>query len=101
MRILETYFVRDIIMNSHFNLIQQLNNLITVIYIIYKKNERIINFLTILKLFKISGFQTKIVFKLRFKYLKNEKITFIKSILKLECLLYQKVYFLFHLILYS
>ena len=63
MRILETYFVHDIIMNSHFNLIKQLNNLITVIYIIYKKNERIINFLTILKLFKISGFQTKIVFK--------------------------------------
>jgi hypothetical protein len=45
MRNLETNFVHYIIMNSHYNLIQQLNNLITVIYIIYKKNERIINFL--------------------------------------------------------
>ena len=43
---------------------------ITVIYIIY---ERSISFLTILKLFEFSGFQTKLVFKQSFKYLKNEK----------------------------
>ena len=36
----------------------------TVIYIIY---ERSICFLTILKLFKISGFQTIMAFKQRFK----------------------------------
>ena len=35
------------------------------IYIIY---ERSIRFLTILKLFKISGSQTKMAFKQRFKY---------------------------------
>ena len=52
---------------------------ITVIYIIY---ERSISFLTILKLFKISGLQTKMAFKKRFKYLKNEEINLIKVILK-------------------
>ena len=65
---LETNFIHDIIMNSHNNIIQQLNNLITVIYIIYKKNLQSINFLTILKLFKIPDFQTKMVFKQSFKY---------------------------------
>ena len=67
-RDLETYFIRVIIMNRHNNIIQQLNNLITVIYIIYKNNLQTINFLTILKLFKISGFQAKMDFKQRFKY---------------------------------
>ena len=38
---------------------------ITVIYIIY---ERRISFLTILKLFKIYGLQTKMAFKQSFKY---------------------------------
>ena len=47
-------------------------------YIIY---ERHISFLTILKLFRIIGLQTKMVFKLSFEYLKNEKINFIKVIL--------------------
>ncbi len=42
----------------------------TVIYIIF---ERGISFLIILKLFKISGLQTKMVFKQSFKYLKKEK----------------------------
>ena len=65
---LETNFIHDIIMNSHNNIIQKLNNLITVIYIIYKKNLQSINFLTILKLFKIPDFQTKMVFKQSFKY---------------------------------
>ena len=51
---------------------------ITVIYIIY---ERSISFLTILKLFKISGLQSKTAFKQRFKYSKNEQINFIKVIL--------------------
>ena len=32
------------------------------------------------------------VFKQNFKYLKNEKINFIKVILKLECLFYQNIY---------
>ena len=45
-------------MNSHNNIIQQLKNLITVIYIINKNNLQSIHFLTILKLFKIPGFQT-------------------------------------------
>ena len=67
-RDLETYFIRDIIMNRHNNIIQQLNNLITLIYIIYKNSLQTINFLTILKLFKISGFQLKMDFKQRFKY---------------------------------
>jgi len=31
-------------------------------------------------------------FKQSFKYLKNEKITFIKVILKLECLFHQNIY---------
>ena len=31
-RNLETNFIHDIIMNSHNNIIQQLNNLITLIY---------------------------------------------------------------------
>jgi len=47
---------------------------ITVIYIIY---ERSISFLTILKLFKISGLQANMAFKQRFKYSKNEQINFI------------------------
>jgi hypothetical protein len=59
-----------------------------VIYIIY---ERSIRFLAIFKLFKISGLQTKMVFKQSFKYLKNEKIKFIEVILKLECLFYQNI----------
>ena len=42
------------------------------------------SFLTILKLFKVSGLQTKMAFKQRFKYEKNEKVNFIKVILKLE-----------------
>jgi len=46
-------------------------------------------------------FQTKMVFKQSFKYLTNEKIIFIKAILKLECLFYQNIYLLFHHILYS
>ncbi len=62
-----------------------------VIYIIY---ERCIRFLTILKLFKVSGLQTKMAFKQRFKYEKNEKVNFIKVILKLECLFYQNIYIL-------
>jgi len=70
----------------------------TVIYIIY---ERSISYLTILKLFEFSGFQTKMVFKQSFKYLKNEKINLSKVILKLECLFYQNIYLLFHHILYS
>jgi hypothetical protein len=45
---------------------------IAVIYIIY---ERSISFLTILKLFKISGSQTKMTFKQRFKYQKTKKLT--------------------------
>jgi hypothetical protein len=57
----------------------------TVIYIIY---ERGIGFLKILKLFEFSASQTKMVFKLSFKYLKNEKINFINVIPKLECLFY-------------
>jgi hypothetical protein len=43
----------------------------TVIYII---NERSISLLIILKLFEFFSFQTKMVFKQNFKYLKNEKI---------------------------
>ena len=42
------------------------------------------SFLTILKLFKVYGLQTKMAFKRRFKYEKNEKVNFIKVILKLE-----------------
>jgi len=69
----------------------------TVIYIIY---ERGISFLIILKLCEFSGFQTKMVFKQCFKYLKNEKINLSKMILKLECFFYQN-YLLFQNILYS
>ncbi len=47
----------------------------TVIYIIYEPG---ISFLIILKLFEFSGFQTKMVFKQNFKYLKNEKSTEVK-----------------------
>ena len=61
----------------------------TVIYIIF---ERGISYLTILKLCEFSGFQTKMVFKQSFKYLKNEKNNFIKVILKQECLFYQYIY---------
>ncbi len=61
----------------------------TVIYIIY---ERSISFLIILKLFEFPGFQTKLVFKQSFKYLKNEIINFIKVILKLEFLFYLYIY---------
>ena len=70
----------------------------TVIYIIY---ERGISFLIIFKLCEFSGFQTKMVFKQSFKYLKNEIINLSKVILKLECLFYQNIYLLFHHILYS
>jgi len=42
----------------------------TVIYIIFEQG---ISFLIILKLFEFSGFQTKMVCKQSFKYLKNEK----------------------------
>jgi len=41
------------------------------------------------------------VFKPSFKFLKNIKINFSPAILKLETLLYQSIYILFHLILYS
>jgi hypothetical protein len=41
------------------------------------------------------------VFKPSFKCLKNKKINFSPAILKLETLLYQSIYILFHLILYS
>ncbi len=52
---------------------------------------------------QFSGFQTKMVFKQSSKYLKNEKINFIKVILKIkiECLFYHNLYILFNLILYS
>ena len=70
----------------------------TVICIIY---ERGISFLIILKLFEFSGFQTKMVFKQNFKFLKIKKINLSKVILKLERLFYQNIYLLFHLILYS
>ncbi len=61
----------------------------TVIYIIF---ERGISFFIILKLCEFSGFQTKLVFKQSFKYLKNEKINLSKGILKLECLFYLNIY---------
>ena len=70
----------------------------TVIHIIY---ERSISFLIILKLCEFSGFQTKLVFKQSFNYLKNEKINLSKAIIKLECLFYLNIYILFYLILYS
>ena len=41
------------------------------------------------------------VFKASFKCLKNKKLNFSPAILKLETLLYQSIYILFHLILYS
>jgi hypothetical protein len=41
------------------------------------------------------------VFKPSFKCLKNKKINLSPAILKLETLLYQNLYILFHLILYS
>jgi len=41
------------------------------------------------------------VFEQRFKYLKNKEINFIKVILKLEYLLCQDIYILFHFILFS
>ena len=41
------------------------------------------------------------VFKPSFKCLKNKKTNFSPAILKLETLLYKKIYILFHLILYS
>ncbi len=40
------------------------------------------------------------VFKPSFKCLKNKKINFSLAILKLETILYQNIYILFHLILY-
>jgi hypothetical protein len=61
----------------------------TVIHIIY---ERSISFLIILKLCEFSGFQTKLVFKQSFKFLKNEIIKLSKVILKLECLFYLNIY---------
>ena len=61
----------------------------TFIHIIY---ERSISFLIILKLCEFSGFQTKLVFKQSFKYLKNEIINLSKVILKLECLFYLNIY---------
>ena len=70
----------------------------TVIYIIFELG---ISYLTILKLFEFSGFQTKLVFKQSFKYLKNEIINFSKVILKLEFLFYLNIYIQFYLILYS
>jgi len=41
------------------------------------------------------------VFKPSFMCFKNEKINFSHAFLKLETLLYQSIYLLFHLILYS
>jgi len=70
----------------------------TVMHIIY---ERSISFLIILKLCQFSGFQTKLVFKQSFIYLKNEKNNLSKVIIKLECLFYHNIYILFYLILYS
>jgi len=65
----------------------------SVIYIIF---ERGISF------FLILSYLNFLVFKQSFKYLKNEKINFIKVILKmLECLFYQNIYIFYHLILYS
>jgi len=60
----------------------------TVIHIIC---ERSISFLIILKLCEFSGFQTKLVFKQSFKYLKNEIIYLSKVILKLEFLFYLNI----------
>jgi len=62
----------------------------TVIHIIY---ERSIIFLMILKLCEFSGFQTNLVFKQSFKYLKNEIINLSKVILKLECFFYLNIYY--------
>jgi hypothetical protein len=70
----------------------------TVIYIIFEQG---ISFLIISKLCEFSGFQTKILFKQSFKYLKNEKINLNKVVLKLKCLFYMNIYLLFHHILHS
>ena len=69
----------------------------TVIHIIY---ERGISFLIILKLCEFSGFQTKLVFKQSFKYLKNEIINLSKVIQKLECLLYLNMYIYYFILFY-
>ncbi len=58
------------------------NNITFICYIYHLWTMH--SFLTILKLFKVSGLQTKMAFKQRFKYEKNEKVNFIKVILKLE-----------------
>ncbi len=47
------------------------------------------------------GFQTKLVFKQRFKLKKNEKNKFIKVILKLECLFYQNIYIFYFILSYT
>ena len=70
---------------NYYNYINITFIYITVLFIIFKRS---ISFLTILKLLKISGLQTKIAFKQRFKYKKmnikkKKKINFIKVILKL------------------
>jgi len=40
------------------------------------------------------------VFKQSFKYLKNEKINFIKVIIKQECLFYQNIYIYYFILFY-
>ena len=69
----------------------------TVIHII---SERSIIFLIILKLCEFSGFQTKLIFKQSFEYLKNKIINLSKVILKQECLFYLNIYIYYFILFY-
>ena len=72
-------------------------------YIIKKqRKKKIFNFMMEkFKTFRKFLHDRSMVFKQRFKYFKNEKIDFIKVILKLEYSFYQNIFILFHLIIYS
>jgi len=68
------------------------------IYHLWTKHQLFNNF----KIIRIVWFSNKKnFFKQSFKYLKKEKINLRKVILKLDCLFYQNIYSLFHLVLYS
>ena len=65
-------------------------------YHLWTKHSFFVN----LKLFKISGLQTKMVFKQRFKYFKNEKINFIIVILNYK-VCYIRIYIFYFILLYT
>ena len=89
--------IYSLLINKTLHLIMFLFALIALQFIMQRLHYKFHN----LAIRRKNSIKKGTVFKPSFKCLKNKKINFSTAFLKLETLLYQNIYILFHLILYS